>query len=539
VNAILPPWQSLSLKAQIGQMMVVRASGHLFDRQIRYPVWEASNQQLQEWLTQLNLGGVILLGGSSAELKLRTQQLQARSTIPLFIAADIEEGVGQRFAGATWFPPPMALGAIARTDLDLAIEYATAMGAITAREACAVGINWVLAPVVDVNNNPDNPVINIRSFGDRPELVSDLASAFISGAKFYPVLTTAKHFPGHGDTATDSHLDLPTICHDETRLERIELPPFQAAIASQVDSVMTAHLSIPSWDKDYPATLSPQILTDKLRGQLGFDGLIITDALIMGGIANYASPEEIAIMAVEAGNDILLMPDNPQVAIESIYQAVQTGRISKERIEASLARIWQAKTKINENRELNSHEEWLASLADERGYLLARSILQDSSHSGGNIPLEAIANITGRNLIIVDDVLNCSFLDIHTPATTMPQQWGYQRQIVDRNSINLILEDNRPTLLQIFLRGNPFMGTAGLTPATKEIYQKLIQRQQLDAIVIYGSPYVADWFKEHIPDGLPWLFTYGQMSVAQAISLQTLFGITSNSGIKTSANFGF
>jgi beta-glucosidase len=538
-NTILPPWQSLSLKAQIGQMIMVRASGHLFDRQIRYPVWEASNQQLQQWLTQLNLGGVILLSGSSAELKLRTQQLQARSTIPLFIAADIEEGVGQRFAGATWFPPPMALGEIARTNLDLAIEYATAMGAITAREALAVGINWLLAPVVDVNNNPDNPVINIRAFGDRQKLVSHLASAFISGAKSYPVLTTAKHFPGHGDTATDSHLDLPTLYHDETRLNKTELPPFQAAIASQVDSVMTAHLSIPSWDKKYPATLSPQILTEKLRGQLGFNGLIITDALIMGGIANYASPEEIAVMAVEAGNDILLMPDNPQVAIESIYQAVQTGRISQEKIEASLARIWQAKTKINENRALNDNDDWLDSLADERGYLVTRSILQDSSQSDGNIPLEATANLDGRNLIIVDDVLNCSFLDIQTPAVTMPQQWGYQRQIIDRNSINFILEDTRPTLLQIFLRGNPFQGTAGLTPATKEIYQQLMQRQQLDAIVIYGSPYVADWFKQYIPDSLPWLFTYGQMPAAQAIALQTLFGITSKSEVKTSANFGF
>jgi beta-glucosidase len=538
VSQNLPPWQNLSLKAQIGQMIIVRASGHLFDRQIRYPAWEVSNSQLQDWLTKLNLGGVILLGGSSAELKERTQQLQARSTIPLFIAADIEEGVGQRFPGATWFPPLMALGEIAKNNLDLAQQYATAMGAITAQQALAVGINWLLAPVVDVNNNPDNPVINIRSFGDNPQIVSHLAEAFIAGAKSHAVLTTAKHFPGHGDTATDSHLDLPRLLHDESRLNEIELPPFETAIESQVDSVMTAHLMILSWDKDYPATLSEKILTDKLRKQLGFAGLIITDALIMGGITKYASSEEIAVKAIEAGNDILLMPEDPQVAIESIYQAVQTGRISQNRIEQSLDRIWQAKTKLIEHKALTNIS-WNEQLEDDRGCLLSRSILQDSWQISGKIPLEKRANFVGRNLIVIDDVLNCSFLDIQTPAITIPQQWGYQRQIVDGYSMDCILNDKRPTLLQIFLRGNPFRGTAGLTPTTKAIYLQLIQRQQIEGLVIYGSPYVADWFKQNIPHDLPLIFTYGQMPEAQAIALQTLLGITNDISREKTVNFGF
>ncbi|MEY2857273.1 MAG: hypothetical protein RLZZ74_1585, partial [Cyanobacteriota bacterium] len=199
-------WQSLSLQEQIAQMIIVRASGHLFDHQIRYPAWEANHQQLKSWLTALNLGGVILLGGSSAELKARSQQLQSWAKIPLFVAADIEEGIGQRFPGGTWFPPPMALGKIYEQYPDLARQYASRMGEVTAKEAVAVGINWLLAPVVDVNNNPDNPAINIRAFGDRPEAVADLTTAFIQGAKSTAVLTTAKHFPGHGDTSTDSHL---------------------------------------------------------------------------------------------------------------------------------------------------------------------------------------------------------------------------------------------------------------------------------------------------------------------------------------------
>ena len=328
INYPLPDLHSLSLKEQIGQLVIVRASGYLFDHQIRYPVWEVSNSQLQPWLEQLNLGGVILLGGSSIELQARSQQLQSWAKTPLFIAADIEEGVGQRFPGATWFPPPMALSKIYAENPDLAQKYATEMGAITAQEALTVGINWLLAPVVDVNNNPHNPVINIRAFGDTPETVSNLASAFIAGAKPYPILTTAKHFPGHGDTATDSHLDLPSLSHSDSRLAALELPPFQNAIASGVDSVMTAHLSITAWDRQRPATLSPDIITGKLRQQLGFAGLVITDALIMGGITKYTSPEEVAVMAIEAGSDILLMPDNPQVAIASIYNAVKSGHIS-------------------------------------------------------------------------------------------------------------------------------------------------------------------------------------------------------------------
>ena len=209
----LPDLDTLSLAEQVAQMVVVRASGYLFDHQIQYPTWEPPAATLQHWLQDLGVGGVILLGGSAGELALRSQQLQSWAKVPLLIAADIEEGVGQRFSGATWFPPPMALSAIARKNASTAQHYAEEMGAITAAEALAIGINWVLAPVVDVNNNPDNPVINVRAFGETPEEVSQLATAFIRGAQRYPVLTTAKHFPGHGDTAVDSHLELPVLPH--------------------------------------------------------------------------------------------------------------------------------------------------------------------------------------------------------------------------------------------------------------------------------------------------------------------------------------
>ncbi len=535
-NEQLPDWQSLSLKQQIGQTIVVRASGFLFDHQIRYPAWEASNDKLKHWLEELNLGGVILLGGSSLELQARSRQLQSYSKIPLLVAADIEQGVGQRFPGATWFPPPMALGAIAERDLGLAKQYAYQMGAITAQEAVTVGINWILAPVVDVNNNPDNPVINIRAFGDRPEIVGDLAAAFIEGTKSYPILTTAKHFPGHGDTATDSHLDLPTLAHDATRLAAIELPPFQQAIATGVDSVMTAHLLISAWDKQRPATLSQTILQHKLRQKLGFQGLIVTDALIMGGITKYAAPEEVAVMAIEAGNDILLMPDDPEIAIASIYDAVKSGRIPEERIQASVKHIWQAKAKVISNERSPSIYELSTASANNT----VNSILRDSLQTGGDLPLKPQINREGRNLLVVEDVLNASFLDIHTPAVNLPQQFNYQRQIVDRQTLDCILNDSRPTLLQIFIRGNPFRGTAGLTLKAKNIYQKLFQTGIVEGLIIYGSPYVLNWFSDLLPPSLPWVFTYGQAATAQDIALKTLFSLSSDfQEVGDRQNFGF
>jgi beta-glucosidase len=305
ISSSLPNWQELPLKVKIAQTIVVRASGYLFDGQIRYPAWEPITVKLQHYIADLQVGGIILLGASAGEIYLRTQQLQNWATIPLLIGGDVEEGVGQRFEGATYFPPPMALGEIYQNNPSLALDYARQMGAVTASEALAIGINWLYAPIVDVNNNPDNPVINIRAFGDNSEAVSQITAAFIQGTHSHPILTTAKHFPGHGDTATDSHLHLPTIPHDLARLEALELPPFQKAIDSGVDSIMTAHLLVPAWDKERPATLSHNILTGQLRQKMGFEGLIVTDALIMGGVSNYASPEEVAVMAIEAGADVL------------------------------------------------------------------------------------------------------------------------------------------------------------------------------------------------------------------------------------------
>ncbi|WNZ25372.1 beta-glucosidase [Leptolyngbya sp. NK1-12] len=534
----LPDWQSLSLAQQVAQMVIVRASGHLFDHQIQYPLWEPPAARLKGWLHDLGVGGVILLGGSAAEVGLRTQQLQSWAKLPLLVAADVEEGVGQRFAGAVWFPPPMAIGAIAAQDLDRALTYASQMGAATAQEALAIGINWVLVPVVDVNNNPANPVINVRAWGETPEMVSQLTAAFIRGAQQYPVLTAAKHFPGHGDTAVDSHLELPLINHDKTRLETVELPPFRSAIAAGVDAVMTAHLQLPIWDPEAPATLSRPILTHLLRHQLGFAGLIVTDALVMGAITRQYGANEAAVRAVAAGADVLMMPADPEGAIEAICAAIESGQIPITQIQASLERIWQAKQKAQPLSDGDTSHAWeqlppppiqLEQLAQPQTIATVEAILRDSLRLHRPHPSRLEISAPARNLILVDDALNCTCLNRQAPAITIPSQLGYHLQVVDSYTPahpDSLPNEPAPTLLQLFIRGNPFRSSASLIQLAEDWLQSLLHTDQLQALVIYGSPYVMDHILtrfQFAPD-IPYAFSYGQMPTAQAVALEALLG---------------
>jgi beta-glucosidase len=533
---LLPDFNDLTLPEQIAQMLVVRASGHLFDHQILYPTWEPKAETLRPWLQDLAVGGVILLGGSAAEIALKSQQLQEWAKVPLFLCADIEEGVGQRFSGATWFPPPMALAEIAKTNLATAASLAQEMGAWTAQEALAIGLNWVLAPVTDVNNNPQNPVINVRAFGEDPPTVGNLATAFIQGAQKHPVLTTAKHFPGHGDTTTDSHLELPVIPHALERLQSLEYLPFKAAIAAGVDSIMSAHLLIPSLDEDYPATLSPRILTGELREALGFDGIIVTDALVMGAIANRYGANEAAVLAVEAGADVLMMPVDPPGAIQAICDAVESGRIAPSRIQASLERIWRAKQKIFtlNIEETGAHQHaWehrppapirLDWLAQPQAQAAAAQILELSSQGRGTIPeAEGFA----RNIIVVDELIGCDTLNRRAPAIAIPQQHGYRTlYLIDNHCPTQprdLTTNPEPTLLQLFIRGNPFRGSAGLSKLARDWVDVLLESGQLKGLVIYGSPYILETFLPLLPPEMPYGFSYGQMPMAQAIILNARF----------------
>lgn len=513
----LPDIDTLSLVEQVSQMLVVRTCGMLYDHQIQYPQWELTRKQLKTLIGEYGVGGVILLGGSAAEIALKTQQMQSWAKVPLLMAADIEEGVGQRFSGATWFPPPMALQ-------DVGIDYAEAMGRVTAEEALAIGLNWVLAPIVDVNNNPSNPVINVRAFGVTVGEVMGATRGFIAGAKQYPVLTTAKHFPGHGDTAVDSHLQTPTLTHDRSRFENLEFLPFSNAIAAGVDTIMSAHVFAPNLDPQNIATLSPHILTEILRDQLGFEGIITTDALIMSGVANLNSPEAIAVQAVKAGADILLMPVDPIATIHAVCAAVESGEISRDRIKQSVQRIWKAKQKVC------GIPTDLSKLGNPENLEIAKVIANKSISVYSAIPHLQSGGTLQRlkanylNLIIVDDLLTCGeFLNSRSPAVLFPKNSGYQRIITDGQTIeHLQLKQFTDIFIQMFSRGNPFRGNTNLHAKTQTLANALLASEKLEAMVVYGSPYALDPFLQILPANIPWGFAYSQQPEAQAAVLEKL-----------------
>ncbi len=512
-----PDIDSLSLIEQVSQMVVVRTCGMLYDHQIQYPQWELSNEKLQTLISEYGVGGVILLGGSAPEVALKTQQMQSWATIPLLIAADIEEGVGQRFSGATWFPPPMALQAVS-------MKYAEAMGNITAEEALAIGINWLLAPIVDVNNNPENPVINVRAFGITVGEVMGATRGFIAGAKQYPVLTTAKHFPGHGDTSVDSHLQTPVIPHDRARFDSVEFPPFINAIAAGVDAIMSAHILVPELDSENIATLSHRIITGILRNELGFEGLITTDALIMSGIADLDSPEAIAVQAVKAGVDILLMPVDPIATIHAICKAVENQEIDRDHIRASVQRIWRAKQKVC------GIPPNLKKLGNPKNLDIAKAIAIKSINVFSTLPDLESSNIQKHldanylNLIIVDDPLTCEeFLNARSPAVLLPKNSGYQRIIADGLTLeNLKLDQFSQIFIQIFSRGNPFRGSANLHEKIQILITELVLEHKLQALVLYGSPYSLDRLLPLMPSQMPWGFAYSQQPEAQNAVLKKL-----------------
>ncbi|TVQ07761.1 MAG: beta-glucosidase [Leptolyngbya sp. DLM2.Bin27] len=531
-TARLPAPDSLTLAEQVAQMVVVRASGHLFDHEIRYPTWEADQATLTRYVAELGVGGVILLGGSAAEVGLKTQALQGQARIPLLIAADVEEGVGQRFSGATWFPPPMALSAVADRHPSRALAYAEAFGAATATEALAIGLNWVLVPTVDINNNPDNPVINVRAFGASRERVCALTQAFLRGVQTQPVLSAAKHFPGHGDTAIDSHLELPVLPHDRDRLDAVELEPFRTAIAAGTDAVITAHLRIPALDAHHPATLSAPLLTGLLRQQLGFDGLIVTDALIMGAITNAYGPYEAAVLAVEAGADVLLMPGDPEGVIAAVVEAVKLGRIDPERILASVERLWRAKQKAapalmpdgagHAWEHLPPPPVQLSDLAQPATRRLAAEMLTASMTVQGQVP-PCTAQAPGDNLVLVDDAVGCRFLDRTAAAIVWPQGHHYQLKLLDPQGCVQWPQGAalRPSLVQVFVRGNPFRGSAGLIDLAITWLDALREAKLLRGVVIYGSPYALEQLRAHF-GAAPYGFTYGQMPLAQGQILSAL-----------------
>jgi len=339
--------ERLPLRRKVAQLVVPWMDGSYL------AVGSPAYERLREWVEGQGVGGVIVSIGPPLEVAAKLNTLQEMADVPLLVAADLERGPGQRLAGGTalpWgielgggtdFPPIMALGAAG--DESLAYE----VGRITAIEARAVGIHMAFAPVVDVNSNPDNPIINVRSYGEDPRLVARLAAAHIRGLQEHGVLATAKHFPGHGDAATDSHIGLPILKVDRARADSVELVPFRAAVEAGVAAVMVAHVAFPALAGDsLPATLSARLTTGLLRERLGFDGLVVVDALDMGAITTRFGAAEAAVRALEAGADVLLMPVDVAATVDAVVAAVQSGRLSEERIDRSVRKLLTLKARL-------------------------------------------------------------------------------------------------------------------------------------------------------------------------------------------------
>jgi beta-N-acetylhexosaminidase len=350
--------KKMSLDEKIGQLISIGINASFLNQESE--AFKAMRRQVEE----NHVGGLILFGSPVYESVVLINRMQQFARRPLLVSADLERGAGMRFFDTTDFGWVMAVGATGNPD------YARRMGEITAREARALGVQQILAPVVDVNNNAANPVINVRSYGEDPQEVGRYIAAFIKGAQHEGVIATAKHFPGHGNTATDSHRGLPILNLSLSDLNRVELVPFRAAVDNGVGSVMVGHIAVPLIEPTRitplpkkpdakptyadsevivenataPASMSPAI-TGLLRHDLGFEGIIVTDALDMSGLTIYFNQEEAAVRAVLAGADMLLKPADADAgpAIKGLREAVKSGRLTEQRIEESARRILAAK----------------------------------------------------------------------------------------------------------------------------------------------------------------------------------------------------
>ena len=515
------------LRRKVAELFIVRASGFNLDSQRLYPHLETSNQNLKR-LLEAGVGGVILMGGSIKELEIRCNTLTKWAGKPLLLCADIEEGLGQRFYGGTHYVPPMGIAQIYKKDNRLGISIAEKIGYLTGKEAKKIGLNWLLAPVCDINNNSNNPVINLRAWGEDPETVKSLTCAYKKGVSRANVLTCAKHFPGHGNSEVDSHLDLPRIDDDFTKLQRFELIPFKSLIDQGVNSVMIGHLLFPSIDPIYPATLSKKIVNDLLRIQLKFDGLVVTDALVMESISKRYSSSSAAKMAFDAGVDLILMPEDIDEAIDSLTNAFYSEIFSLERLNKSRERRQKqidliSKQKVIDNEDLDN--KFLFEVSQ-----FSKSIVKESIYVS-KISIKEINN-NDINLIQVDnfDQVSNKFI----PALYLPKSLGFNNLIVHPNTISPLKKNNKKflefeqilnskILIQLFVRGKPFIGSNYYNEYWLEAMKNLELERRLSGIIVYGCPYLYDKIKLTFHDSIPLAYSPSQTEEAQNQVLSRVF----------------
>lgn len=537
----IPRLEDLSLDEKVGQMFVCLGRGSFMNESS--PAYAALLHQVRD----NHVGGFIWTISNVYETAELNRRLQSASHVPLLISADLESGIGMRFTDTTLWPSAMALAATGDPKL------AEAEGKVVAQEARAIGINHILAPVADVNVDPDNPVINTRSFGEDPAEVSQYVAAFVRGVQSEHVLACAKHFPGHGDTHTDSHRSLPLLGVTRERLEHVELVPFRAAISAGVGSVMIGHLAVPAVDPNpvpvrvnlapgenpygaradevlqngtMPATTSKAIITGVLRHDLKFDGLVISDAMDMGGITEHFDAGEAAIRAIEAGQDQILMSPHTDDAIAAVKAAVVSGRLSQARIDESVRRILAAKKfacgpaatpdEIFQTVDSEKHRSLAADIADR-----ALTLLREES---GVLPLKHAANVTIVQISEAPELgspLPDLEREVSRRLTTRPRVLVIDGRARPDDAAG-VLEATKNADVVIFALAVRTRSGAGQI-AVPEVARKVIAGMPTNAHTIaisFGSPYLL----REIPTVGTYFCAYGVQPAMQAAAAAAMFG---------------
>jgi len=510
----------LGLEARLGQLIMPAIRGvHLN---------EASNEYklLQRQARKSRVGGFILFEGDIYESAVLIERLQSQAPIPLLIGSDFERGAAFRIRNTLSLPWNMAVGAT-RSE-----QWACRQGRITAREARALGVNWIFAPVVDVNNNPANPVINIRAYGEDPQLVGRLGAAFVAGAQQAGVLATAKHFPGHGDTEVDSHLSLPVIGAQRPRLDQIEWAPFREAIGAGVMAVMTAHIAVPALEKDpgRPATLSAAILEQVLRNELGFRGLIVSDSMKMKGLTRGYWSGEAAVQALEAGVDVLLDPPDAEVVFGALLEAVKTGRLSESRVNRSVERILQAKAWLGLSRRKRTDLRQLARRINAATLQRQVQDLADASvtlvkDDPSQLPLD-VRGIRSGHLIIASARPSpgvAAELEVHLRARLDGLEVDRLSFEAAPSMLNRVKNRIGKADLCVVALHVPLVtgtGRLGLPPPLADWLKGLVRVNPSAVLISLGDPYLIGQLS-FFPI---YLCTYSHVSSSQQAAVKALFG---------------
>lgn len=536
----------MSLDEKVGQLFVVAAHGTFMNE------GSAEYRELLRQVRDNHVGGICWFLSNVYETAELNRRLQAAAKTPLLVSADLEAGIGMRFEDTTYWPWAMAVGATGDPTL------AERQGRIEADEARALGLNQIYAPVADVNMNPDNTVINVRSFGEDPREVARFVSAFVRGVQSAGVLATVKHFPGHGDTRTDSHRSLPVLDVSRERLERVELPPFRAAIEAGVASVMVAHLSVPALDatpappragsardnpytKDsaevtangtVPSSLSPAIVDGLLRSELGFRGLVVSDAADMGALTDHYEAGEVAVRAILAGADQVPKSGDTDGAIAAVKKAVQDGRISEKRLDASVGRILAAKAWAGAPdadparifRLVDSPEH--RAVAEE----IARRSLTLLREDAGALPLSRGRPV--MHLVVADTldpkVASDMSRELRGRLEKQPETFTIDHRS-NETDVRAVLEGAARAdvvLVSLFIRFQTGRGFIALPELAKPLLERLRSSGVALVAVSFGTPYLL----RDLPFLKTYIAAYGGQPVTQAAAARALFGEAAFSG---------